>query len=415
MQGAFLALLWVRNWDQQIPLFLGIYFVSFLAYGVAARLAISGAFDSLARLAPSIFICAVLFRLTIFWCPPTLSQDIYRYIWDGRVQASGLNPYEYPPEAPQLTALRDENFEKISYKWLRTTYPPAAEILFHLLARTGDLHIFKLGILCFDLLLIEVLRRLLKKENLSPAFLLLYAWHPLPIIEFAGSGHMDVLGISLLLTSYLLLLSTRNSAAGATLAFAALTKYIPVFGVPWMIRKGGWKFLGGLAVALLVLLLPYYTPDLLMIEGLHTYYRKWRFNDSLFGIFYAWFGGAEPARHWGLFFVITTTVLCWVARYSFYRSLFMIYGAIILFSPVVHPWYICWIIPFLVFHPNGPWLFFSGWVALSYLILYLFSAGVWKEVLWLKLLIYVPLYAMLFWNLFRAHRNRVAEQAVTAE
>ncbi|HJZ12436.1 MAG TPA: hypothetical protein VJ521_09815, partial [Acidobacteriota bacterium] len=252
--------------------------------------------------------------------------------------------------------------------------------------------LFKLGILCFDFLLIEILRRLLAQENLPPAFLLIYAWHPLPVIEFAGSAHMDVIGITLFLTSYFLVSKSWSAAGGCTLALAILTKYIPVFSLPWLMRKTGWKFVAFLLVTMAAVALPYYTSDLRMLDGLIYYYRKWRFNDSLFGALYLWLGGAEPARRAGLAAVLVSTAFCWIARYSFYRSMLIIFGAIILFSPVVHPWYVCWLIPFLVFHRNRAWQFFTGWIALAYLIIHFYPAGVWKHLLWLKLVIYVPLF-----------------------
>ncbi len=402
LQISYLLLVRIGNWNTQIPEFLGAFFFSFLAYGVAARDTLNGRFISASRSVPIILISALLFRLTVLWCEPSLSEDFYRYMWDGRVQKSGLGPYDYPPRAPELEHLRDQNYARINHKEFKTPYPPAAEILFHAFARIStNPVIFKCFILFFDLLLIEVLRRLLIKEKLHVSCLILYAWNPLPIVEFAGSGHMDILSISLLLLTYLLVQNSLTLSAGIAFAFSALAKYLPLLALPWLLIKGSWRLILSSVVTGILLVTYFYTSDLRMLDGVLAYYKKWRFNDSLFGILYGWFGGAEPARIWGIFFTCLAAALAFAARFSFYRSAFMIFGTVILFSPVVHPWYICWVLPFLVFHPNKPWLFFSGWIVLAYLIRLLYPDTVWQPVLWLKLLIYLPFYFLLLTDLFK--------------
>src|SRR5262245_35795101 len=94
----FLILWRINDWSSRIPLFLGLFFAAFLIYLVLAVLGISGSFEKGSRLSATILGFAFLFRLTLFWCTPSLSEDIYRYIWDGRVQMAGINPYRYPPQ-----------------------------------------------------------------------------------------------------------------------------------------------------------------------------------------------------------------------------------------------------------------------------------------------------------------------------
>ena len=406
LQGLYMALLVLRNWNQHIPVFLGIYLAAFLLYGIAVKFTLNNRFGSIPRTSLLIFVSAVVFRLTVFWCLPTLSEDFYRYVWDGRAQVAGFHPYDYPPNAPEVKSLQDEIFPKLNHKEIRTPYPATAQNVFHLLAAlSGNIFVFKFGILCFDFLLIEVLRRLLHKEKLSASLLLIYAWHTLPIVEFAGSTHLDIIGISLLMTAYLMIQNLRRSAAGAILGTAVMAKFLPIFAVPWMIRRGGVRFVLFLVMAASLLFLQFYTRDLRMLDGVHFYYSKARFNDSLFGLLYHWLGDAEPARRCGAVVVAISAIACLAKRFSFYRSLFIIYGTILLFSPVVHPWYVCWVIPFLAFHPNKAWLFFSGWVALGYLIRFLYPIGLWGQVLWLKLLIYLPFYCWLFWSFLHSHRS----------
>ena len=257
----------------------------------------------------------------------------------------------------------------------------------------------------FDFLLIEILRRLLKMAGLQPAMLLIYAWNPLPVVEFAGSGHADIIGISLLMTTFLMIRSSRDAAGGLAFAAAALTKYLPVLALPWLIRKGGWKLIVFATLLGCALVVCFYTPDLRMFAGVSVFYRKWWFNDSLFSVLYKLMGGAEPARRLGFAFVCLSAIYCLAKKYDAYRSLVIVYGTVLVFSPVVHPWYLCWLLPFLTFYPSKPWLFLSGWIMLSYLIRYFYPDGIWPRIVWLKLVIYIPFYAMLLWQLVARARR----------
>ncbi len=417
LQVSYVILALVGNWNSQIPLFLGLYFFCFALYAFCLYWLFKGRVGEVSTvwiLAP-----ALLFRLTLLWCEPTLSEDFYRYRWDGQVQAAGHSPYDFPPRAQELAPLRDSYYDRINHKEFRTPYSAAAETFYHLFALVSTKpRIFKSFIVLFDLILLEILRRLLKKENRSAGWLLVYAWHPLPIIEFAGGGHMDVIGISFLLLSYLLLQNRHTALSGAGFAVAVLTKYLPVLTLPWFLKQGWWKFAIACAATAMILLLQYYSPDLNMFSGLLSYYKKWRFNDSLFGFLYKWLGGAEPARVAGILFTLTAIGICLVKKFTFYRAAFVAFASVIIFSPVVHPWYLCWVLPFLVFHPNKPWLFLCGWIVLAYLVRHLYPVGVWKPILWLKLLIYVPFYAFLLFDTLksmshfspRSHRDKTISE-----
>jgi alpha-1,6-mannosyltransferase len=409
LQGICIALWKLNNWNDHLLYFLGLYLLFFVIYCIAVYLTRRQIFDLLPNIGLWIIVSSLLLRATILFCTPSLSEDFYRYVWDGRTQGSGLSPYTYPPEASELQFLRNADYEKINHKDVKTPYPPFAENMFHLLVRISTHHeVFQFGIVLFDVLLILVLALLLRKESLPASMLLIYAWHPLPIVEFAGNAHIDIVAMSLLFVAYFAVTSSRVFLAGILLAAAALTKYIPLLTLPWFVQKGRWRVLLSFGISCFLIALPFYLKEPNMFGGLFLFYKKWRFNDSLFGILYDWLGGAEPARIWGGFFTALIVIFCISARYSLYRSFLYAYGTMILFSPVVHPWYVCWLIPCLAFYPSKPWIFFSGWIAVSYLIRFLFPTGEWHEPLWLKLLVYLPFYLLL---LLQAFQKNAPEQA----
>jgi alpha-1,6-mannosyltransferase len=141
-----------------------------------------------------ILLVAVLLRVGPLLLPPYLSNDIYRYVWDGWVQGSGINPYRYIPSDEALRSLRDgmiySNINRVGYA--RTIYPPAAEMIYFAVTRVGEgVTAMKLAMLAFDGGTILLLLYLLRRSGTPLERVLIYAWHPLTVWEIAGSGHVD--------------------------------------------------------------------------------------------------------------------------------------------------------------------------------------------------------------------------------
>jgi alpha-1,6-mannosyltransferase len=141
-----------------------------------------------------ILTLAVVFRALPLFAPPH-STDIYRYVWDGRVQANGINPYRYIPADSALEHLRDEAiFPHINRReYAPTIYPPTAQIVYRTATLFGEsITVMKLAMLAFEALAIWATLMLLVARGLPSALILVFAWHPLAIYEVAGSGHVDI-------------------------------------------------------------------------------------------------------------------------------------------------------------------------------------------------------------------------------
>ena len=163
-----------------------------------------------------VLLFAGLFRLSILFAPPYLSDDIYRYVWDGRVQAAGINPYRYVPADEHLQSLRDEEiYPKINRRdYAHTIYPPVAEAVFLLTTRVSEsITWMKATMIGFEAIAIWAIVQLLASYGLARQRILIYAWHPLVIWEFAGSGHVDPIAIAFIA---LALLARRKNAEVAT-------------------------------------------------------------------------------------------------------------------------------------------------------------------------------------------------------
>jgi hypothetical protein len=182
-------------------------------------------------------------RLIPLVAPPFLSTDIYRYVWDGRVQDAGVNPYCCIPSAPELERLQDDAiYPRINRSdYAPTIYPPAAQILFAAVASVAQTPFaMKLAMLLCEILSCGLLVVLLGRAGRPRETVLIYAWHPLVIWEYAGSGHVDA-AVSAWLALALLAASSRNAwvraGAGVALAGATLTKFLPLAVTPAFWRR----------------------------------------------------------------------------------------------------------------------------------------------------------------------------------
>jgi alpha-1,6-mannosyltransferase len=207
-----------------------------------------------------VLIAATIMRLPPSIEPPYLSSDMYRYVWDGRVQGNGINPYMFVPAAPELSQLRDSaiypNINRADYA--PTIYPPAAQMVFWLITRSGDSVLaMKLGFLAFEALAIAALIGILRSLSLPATNVVAFAWHPLTVWEIAGNAHVDAVLISLMLVSLLVALRDRTLAAGAIASVAVLVKPTALLLMPVLWRPWNWKLPLLLVVTACVLYAPY--------------------------------------------------------------------------------------------------------------------------------------------------------------
>ncbi len=348
---------------------------------------------------------AVLFRLLVVPTPLVLSSDLYRYVWDGRVQRAGINPYRYPPEADALAALRDPDiYPQVHRPALPTIYPPVAQMLFALLTAIvpDSVRGMKVGMLVFDLLTLGLLIRLLKSTGHAPERVVLYAWSPLVIFEFAGSGHVDVLMLPFLLLALQARLACRPGLAGVLLGLATLTKLYPAVVLPALYQRYERRLLLSFAITLVLGYVPYLPGAGSQVFGyLPGYFGPWEdFNGGLrFWLTLALLPLLDEAR---LLVALLCAFLLLVVAYRVSRAEgdtdvipragYMIAAYTLLVPTTFHPWYVIWLLPCLCVRPVWGWLYLSGAVGFSYIAYTLDYPTV---PLGLHLLEFIPCYALL--------------------
>jgi len=357
-----------------------------------------------------ILFFALCFRGILWLSPPTLSDDIYRYVWEGRMVASGINPFAAPPEDPTLAQLRDRViYPGINRKDLTAVYPPASQFIFAASAwLSPTVNAMKLAFLLFDILNIGLLLLTLHVLNMPYTRSAVYAMNPLIIMEFAGSGHSDSAGIFFLLAALYLFVKKRAYSPIVCLALSVLNKFLPLVFLPFLLaRKKLLNTLLFIAVAALCYV-PYLRAGRKLFQSLIIYAEHWFFNGSVYDILLRIIHDKIAAKSVSaaIFLSIMAGLYIWyrrkdldARRRAVYLVVYAGLGSFLLLTPVVHPWYVCWIVPFLVIIPNRAWIFFTGAVFLSYLVLRGYAAtGVWEEDPLVRLVQYLPFYGLLLYD-----------------
>jgi alpha-1,6-mannosyltransferase len=345
---------------------------------------------------------AALFRLAIVFSPPYLSDDIYRYIWDGRVQAAGINPYRYIPADQSLADLRDEKiYPHINRRdYARTIYPPVAEGAFLLITRFSESVTWMKAVMVgFEALGVWAIMQLLASLGFARQRVLIYAWHPLAIWEFAGSGHLDALAIAFIALALLVRHKHAETRTGVLLACATCVKLFPAALFPALFRRGSWRMPLAFVATVFIVYLPYLSVGPLGVLGFLPGYASERGMVSgeqffLLTVARQLFHASLPASVYLVFVVAVLAGLSlWLMMKNQNSEIDYLRGGLLiasLFMVLLSPhfsWYFAWLIPFLCFIPalSVFYLTFASF------LLYLTWLGDSSErVLILKALIFVP-------------------------
>ena len=423
--------------------FLWRYFIAFGFYGLAVILVWRRVLRSLRV----IWLFAAAFRAVLLFSPSTLSDDVYRYIWDGRIQNGGINPYAYRVDAPQLDRLATPNRARVDHTWMASPYLPMAQVYFVATYRLAPESVtaFQIGAATFDLLAGLFLVLTLRCIGLPESNAILYLWNPLVIVEVVQGAHVDALMLMLMMAS--LWAASRPPAGSETsgrlwasailLALATLVKPIPALLAPILMWRWGWKRTLGYALVIVVGIVLFADAGLGLgreLDGTgvfgatRIYVSQWNFNGGLFHwlevtltgvqtpgavpIDQAGAGGAAARLVVLAALAAAVAALGLKARRA--RSIHMLLGltpllfvAYVLFATTVNPWYLLPLMAVLPLQIDmrhstadrwlhlAAWLYFSAAVALSYLTYSAPDPAQWGETYDVRTIEYLPLYALL--------------------
>jgi hypothetical protein len=332
-------------------------------------------------------ILAAVWHAEFLRLPPGADDDIHRYVWDGRLQRLGYNPYLVVPSDPAAKWLHTPETRNLNNPDLPSPYPAGAQLFFRAVTTIQESSFaLKVAFVVCELAIILALLDLLRRKQ-GAHLVLAFAWNPLLAIEVAGSGHVDIVGALLLVVSAAALVRRWRATAAVALGLAIAVKLLPVVLLPLY-----WKRVrirdALLAAAVFVLLyVPFLNHGRIPIGSLGTYVQSFRFNGPVFA---ALDQLAPPQLLAGLAVLVGLGTATWLRRAApeWSPDLFAWpMAASLLCAPAVFPWYLLGLLPFLMsastlliiiwtvsiipvyvqWHlraPGRPWGALPGWVML---------------------------------------------------
>jgi len=347
-------------------------------------------------------VFAALFRLSIIFFPPYLSDDIYRYIWDGRVQFAGINPYRYIPADESLAHLRDEKI----YPYInrrdsaRTIYPPVAEATFLLVTRLSEsVTWMKVTMVGFEAIAVWALLQLLISFGFARQRVLIYAWHPLAVWELAGSGHVDALAMAFIALALLARRKHAETLTGVLIACATCVKLFPAVLFPALYIRRSWKLPLAFVATVLIAYLPYLSVGPIAVLGSLPGYASERGMVSgeqffLLALARRFLNANLPTSTYLVFVILVLGILSvWLMQDQrsddthYLRNGLIIASVFMLLLAPHFSWYFCWLIVFLCFTPSIAVFYLTFASFLLYLTWLNDTPG---RVLVLKTLIFAP-------------------------
>jgi hypothetical protein len=293
-------------------------------------------------------VLAAVWHIEFLGVPPGTDDDIHRYVWDGRLQRLGYNPYVVVPSDPAVKGLHTAETRNLNNPDLPSPYPAGAQLFFRVVTAIQEsTFALKLAFALCEFAIVLVLLDMLRCNGKPSHLVLAFAWNPLLAIEVAGSGHIDIVGALLLLLSAAALGRRWRATAAVAFALAVAVKYLPIVLLPLY-----WKRIrirdAALAAAVVALLyVPFLSDGRIPIGSLGTYVQSFRFNGPVFATLdhvlpaqllaalavlvglmtAAWLRSAAPA--------LSGDVFAWPMAAS------------LLCAPVVFPWYLVSLLPFV--------------------------------------------------------------------
>lgn len=350
-----------------------------------------------------VLLVAAALRLPLVPAAPFLSSDVNRYVWDGMVQAAGINPYRYIPADPALASLRDEavypHINRADYA--PTIYPPAAQVVFAIVGQVwSSVTGMKAAMVAFEVLAVVCLLRLLALARLPRERVLIYAWNPLPVWAFAGNGHVDAIAIGLIAAALLLRVRGRDGWAGVALGAAVASKFLPAVIAPVLWRRGrGWRLAIAATLTVVGLYALYSGVGTKVFGFLGGYGAEEGFDDGTGVWLLAGLArlGPLPPHAMSLYLAATLALLAVLgAWFAFVRrpdgpvalcAAAGIMMAVLTFAISPHyPWYFAWLAVPCVLAPSRALL----WFATAPILLYLDTFGdrfVWPSVVFVPTLL----------------------------
>ncbi|HWZ83204.1 MAG TPA: hypothetical protein VNW47_11290 [Terriglobales bacterium] len=298
-------------------------------------------------------VLAAAWNIAFLRLPAGADDDIHRYVWDGRLQRLGYNPYLVIPSDPAVQGLHTAETRNLNNPDLPSPYPAGAQLFFRAVTAVHEsTFAMKSAFVVCEFAIVFVLLDILRLASKGAHLVLAFAWNPLLAIEVAGSGHIDIVGALLLVVSAAALVRRWRATAAVALGLAIAVKFLPVVLLPLYWKRVRIRDAALAAVVVGLLYVPFLDHGRIPIGSLGTYVQTFRFNGPVFA---ALAEVAPPQLLVGLAVLagfVTATLLRGAPQISAGpawspNQFAWPMAASLLCAPAVFPWYLLWLLPFL--------------------------------------------------------------------
>jgi alpha-1,6-mannosyltransferase len=333
---------------------------------------------------------AALWHLAFLRMPPGSDDDIHRYVWDGRVQRLGYSPYIVVPSDPAFAGIHTPETRTLNNPDLPSPYPAGAELFFLAVTEIHEsVFALKVAFVLCEFAIVFVLLDIFSRSDQGAHWVLAYAWNPLLAVEVAGSGHIDIVGVLLLLVSFAALGRRWRAVAAVAFGLAVAVKLLPIILLPLYWRRVRLRDVALAVIVVGLLYIPFLNHGRIPIGSLDTYVQSFRFNDPVFAILER---VATPQVVAGLAVLVGFLTAIWMRRKAPAWSpdaFAWPMAASLLCAPVVYPWYLLWLLPFVRSASTVPIIIWTVSIMPTYYVWHLRTLGrPWLLPSWIMLLEY---------------------------
>ncbi|MEO6238849.1 MAG: hypothetical protein ABIQ52_17780 [Vicinamibacterales bacterium] len=367
------------------PLFFGLAVIPFVVYGVLVHRLLTGeASASLPQIRsgrlPGLLVAALVlaaaFRVPLAVSPVGWDNDMVRYVYDGRAQRLGYNPFSVIPSDPAVAATHNDMTRLMPSRNARTPYPAAAQLFFRgVVTLSESLRVMKAALILCDMVTIGVLVMWLRSTRRSPWLALVYAWNPLVILEVAHSGHIDALGALWIAVSAWMLSTGRGMRASIAFVLAVASKLVPIVLIPLFWKRVRLRDAAVAALVLAALYLPFRSAGALPLGAVPNVVAFIRFNGPLFKLLAAQFTPQVAAALALLAGLAVASWMRWRTTAADPAAWAWPMAVSLAAAPVIYPWYLLYFTPFLFTRAAIPLLTWTYTALPVYLVWYLSRDG----------------------------------------
>jgi alpha-1,6-mannosyltransferase len=321
-------------------------------------------------------VLAALWHIPFLVQPPGPDDDIHRYVWDARVQRLGYNPYIVVPNDPALAGLHTPETRTLNNPEVPSPYPAGAQLFVRAVATIHEsVFALKVAFVVCDFAIVFVLLDILRRTGQGAHWVLAFAWNPLLAIAVAGSGHLDIVGVLLLLVSAAALERRWRAVAALAFGLAVAVKLLPIVLLPLYWRRVRLRDSALAAGVVGLLYIPFLNHGRIPIGSLGTYVQRFRFNDPVFAMLER---VAAPQFVAGLAVLVGFVAAIWLRSRAAACSADAFawpMAASLLCAPVVYPWYLLWLLPFVRSASTVPLIVWTVSIIPTYYVWHLRTVG----------------------------------------